>query len=116
MKEVLVETSARHIHLSREAVDVLFGKGYELTSRLELNETNILLQMVSTGNYATILSTSAVFGNSRFKAVPIDEPGNVMEASLLSLKGAYQKASAREFINILMNTEAVKRRLVNWFD
>lgn len=92
------------------------GKEFKLTSRLELNETNILLQMVSTGTYATVLSTSAVFGNSRFKAIPIDEPGNVMQASLLTLKGAYQKASAREFINILFATEAVERRLVNWFD
>ncbi|MBQ3243045.1 MAG: LysR family transcriptional regulator [Bacteroidaceae bacterium] len=89
------------------------GKGIEYSSRLELNETNILLQMVSTGSYATILSTSAVFGNTRFKAIPIDEPGNVMEASLLSLKGAYQKSAAREFIKILLETEAVKRRLVN---
>lgn len=89
------------------------GKGIEYSSRLELNETNILLQMVSTGSYATILSTSAVFGNARFKAIPIDEPGNVMEASLLSLKGAYQKSAAREFIKILLETEAVKRRLVN---
>ena len=90
------------------------GKGVEYSSRLELNETNILLQMVSTGSYATILSTSAVFGNSRFKAIPIDEQGNVMEASLLSLKGAYQKSAAKEFIKILLETEAVKRRLVNW--
>lgn len=89
------------------------GKGIEYSSRLELNETNILLQMVSTGSYATILSTSALFGNTRFKAIPIDEPGNVMEASLLSLKGAYQKSAAREFIKILLETEAVKRRLVN---
>lgn len=89
------------------------GRGIEYSSRLELNETNILLQMVSTGSYATILSTSAVFGNTRFKAIPIDEPGNVMEASLLSLKGAYQKSAAREFIKILLETEAVKRRLVN---
>ena len=29
MKQVLVETSARHIHLSQEAVEILFGKGYE---------------------------------------------------------------------------------------
>jgi len=102
---------------ARSMLDKLMeGKDFELTSRLELNETNILLQMVSTGNYVAILSTSAVFGNSRFKAVPIDEPGNVMEASLLRLKGAYQKASAREFIKILLNTEAVKRRLINWFD
>ena len=38
MKEVLVETSARHIHLSREAVDVLFGAGYELTNKKDLSQ------------------------------------------------------------------------------
>jgi LysR family cyn operon transcriptional activator len=89
------------------------GRNITLTSKLELNETNILLQMVATGNYATILSTSALFGKTRFKVIPIDEPGNVMEASLLSLKGAYQKAAAKEFVDILLNTEAVKRRLMD---
>lgn len=90
------------------------GKGIEYLSKVELNETNILLQMVSTGSYVTILSTSAVFGNSRFKAIPIDEPGNIMEASLLTLKGAYQKSAAKEFIKILLETEAVKRRLIDF--
>ena len=92
------------------------GSDITLSSKLELNETNILLQMVATSNYATVLSTSAVFGKTRFKAIPIDENGNVMEASLLSLKGAYQKASAKEFIKILLNTEAVKRRLIDMFE
>ena len=92
------------------------GSDITLTSKLELNETNILLQMVATSNYATILSTSAVFGKPRFKAIPLDEQRNVMEASLLSLKGAYQKASAREFINILLDTEAVKRRFMDMFE
>ncbi len=91
------------------------GKGVELKSRLELNETNILLQMVSAGSYSTILSTSAVFGNSRFRAIPIDDPANVMEASLLRLKGSYEKAAAKEFVKILLDTEAVRRRHVNWF-
>ena len=90
-------------------------KNIMLTSKLELNETNILLQLVSTGNFATILSTSAVFGKTRFKAIPLDEEGNIMEASLLSLKGTYQKAAAKEFIKILLETEAVKRRLINVF-
>ena len=92
------------------------GKNIELMYKLELNETNILLQMVATGNYATILSTSAVFGKTRFKAIPLDEPGNVMEASLLRLEGAYQKSAAKEFIDILLKTEAVKRRLMNMFE
>ncbi len=38
MKKVLVETSARHIHLSREAVDTLFGAGYQLTNKKELSQ------------------------------------------------------------------------------
>ena len=38
MKEVLVETSARHIHLSQEAVEILVGKGYELTVKKELSQ------------------------------------------------------------------------------
>ena len=95
---------------------LIAGKDVALSSRLELNETNILLQMVSTGCYSTILSTSAVFGNSRFKAIPIDDPANIMEASLLRLKGAYQKAAAQEFVKILLDTDAVKRRHLNLFD
>ena len=38
MKEVLVETSARHIHLSAEAVEILFGKGYQLTNKKALSQ------------------------------------------------------------------------------
>ena len=88
------------------------GKDFVLTSQVELNETNILLQLVATGNYVTVLSSSAVFGSKRFKAIPLDEPGNIMVASMLTLKGGYQKASAEEFINILLDTDAVKRRAI----
>ena len=38
MKKVLVETSARHIHVSQEALEVLFGKGYELTKKKDLSQ------------------------------------------------------------------------------
>ena len=27
----LVETSARHVHVTQEALETLFGKGYQLT-------------------------------------------------------------------------------------
>ena len=37
-KPLLVETSARHIHVSREHLDILFGKGYELTVKKELSQ------------------------------------------------------------------------------
>ena len=37
-KEVLVEISARHIHVSRKDLDVLFGEGYELTNKKDLSQ------------------------------------------------------------------------------
>ena len=36
--KVLVETSARHVHLSRADLDVLFGKCYELTVKKDLSQ------------------------------------------------------------------------------
>lgn len=38
MEKVLVEISARHIHLSREHVEALFGEGYQLTCKKELSQ------------------------------------------------------------------------------
>ena len=34
----LVETSARHIHVPQEAVEVLFGTGYQLTKKKDLSQ------------------------------------------------------------------------------
>jgi len=33
----MIETSARHIHLTQETVEVLFGKGYQLTKKKDLS-------------------------------------------------------------------------------
>lgn len=35
---ILVEASGRHVHLSKEHVEILFGKGYELTKKRELSQ------------------------------------------------------------------------------
>ena len=37
-KPVLVETSARHVHVSRRVLDILFGEGYELTHKKDLSQ------------------------------------------------------------------------------
>ena len=37
-KQLLVETTARHLHVSREHLDILFGKGYELTAKKDLSQ------------------------------------------------------------------------------
>lgn len=35
---ILVEASGRHVHLSKESVEILFGKGYKLTKKRELSQ------------------------------------------------------------------------------
>jgi len=37
-KPVLIETSARHIHVTREDLDTLFGEGYRLTPKRDLSQ------------------------------------------------------------------------------
>lgn len=37
-KEVLVEISARHVHVTKEDLETLFGKGYELTPKKQLSQ------------------------------------------------------------------------------
>lgn len=38
MSQVLVETSARHVHVTEETLEVLFGKGAELTKKKDLSQ------------------------------------------------------------------------------
>ena len=38
MKQILIETSARHVHVTQETLEVLFGKGAELTVKKELSQ------------------------------------------------------------------------------
>lgn len=45
MKKILIETSARHIHLTKESLEYLMGEGFELTPRKELSQPG---QYVST--------------------------------------------------------------------
>ncbi|MGX8686084.1 MAG: PduL/EutD family phosphate acyltransferase, partial [Spirochaetales bacterium] len=34
----MVETSARHVHVTEETLEKLFGKGYKLTVKKELSQ------------------------------------------------------------------------------
>lgn len=38
MKPVLIETSARHLHVTKEVLETLFGEGYELTPKKDLSQ------------------------------------------------------------------------------
>ena len=89
MEKVLVETSARHIHLSREAVDVLFGVGYQLTKKKDLSQP---------GQFACAEKLEVVGPKGKTKASILgpERPSSQVELSLTDARAIGVSAPIRE--------------------
>ena len=89
MKQVMVETSARHIHLSREAVDILFGEGYQLTNKKDLSQP---------GQYACAEKLVVVGPKGSLKASILGptRPASQVEISLTDARSIGVVAPIRE--------------------
>ena len=89
-KKVLVETSARHVHVTREALDILFGEGYELTVKKELSQP---------GQFASNERVAVIGPKGNFPAVSIlgpVRPENQVEISLTDARSIGVTAPVRE--------------------
>ena len=89
-KTVLVETSARHVHVSKEDLEVLFGEGYELTKKKDLSQP---------GQYACEERVQVVGPKSSFPAVSIlgpVRPETQVELSASDARSIGVKAPVRE--------------------
>ena len=89
-KEVLIETSARHVHVTREALDILFGEGYELTKKKDLSQP---------GQFACEERVAVVGSKGQFPAVSIlgpIRPACQVELSLTDARSIGVTAPVRE--------------------
>ncbi len=89
-KKVMVEVSARHIHLSKEHLEALFGKGYELTPKKELSQP---------GQYACEERVTVVGAKKELPGVSIlgpVRPDTQVELSLTDARSIGVKAPVRE--------------------
>ena len=90
MSKVLVETSARHVHVSREDLDVLFGEGYELTNKKDLSQPV---------QYACEERVAVVGSKGQFPAVSIlgpTRPSSQVELSASDARSIGVAAPVRE--------------------
>lgn len=78
--------------------DLLREQNITLDPHVEMNDANILLQLVESSLYVTVLSKTTIIGRSELKAIPISDKKDGMLASVLTMRGAYQKASAKIFL------------------
>lgn len=89
-REVLVEVSARHVHLSAEHLQILFGKGYELTVKKMLSQP---------GQYAANERVTVVGPKRELANVAILGPvrkDTQVEISLTDARGIGIEAPIRE--------------------
>lgn len=88
--EVLVEISARHVHLTQEDLETLFGKGYELTVKKELSQP---------GQFASNERVRVIGSKGEFPAVSILGPvrkATQVEISLTDARSIGVTAPVRE--------------------
>lgn len=89
-KSILLETSARHLHVTREALDILFGEGYELTPKKDLSQP---------GQFACEERVQVIGEKSSFPAVSIlgpIRPETQVELSATDARSIGVKAPIRE--------------------
>lgn len=90
MKKVLVETSARHIHLTQADLETLFGKDYQLTPKKELSQP---------GQYACVERVDVVGPKKTLSGVSILGPvrkATQVELSLTDARSIGVNAPIRE--------------------
>ena len=65
--KVLIEVSARHVHLSRNAADILFGKGYEFKVKKNLSQPDQFMceERVDICGTRSLIKGVAVLGPKR---------------------------------------------------
>lgn len=89
-KTVLVETSARHVHVTKEALEILFGEGYQLTKKKDLSQP---------GQFACEERVQVIGPKSLFPAVSILGPERKetqVELSASDARSIGVKAPVRE--------------------
>lgn len=103
------ETQARH------AFEFFFpGMTERLNVVVEINEVNVLLDLIRSTQMITFLSEATLYQKDGLVAIPIDAPNTQMEGCVHTLKKAYRKKAADEFIRILRATNAVMERANDW--
>jgi len=97
---------------ARNAFDLMsVGVSHNLKVRIELNDVNILLKLVKQSGMITILSETTIYNEEGFKSIPIDLRIKEMEGCIHVKKNVYQKRSAKEFIRLLGESNAVRERM-----
>lgn len=89
MDKVIVEISARHVHLAREHVETLFGAGYQLTNKKDLSQPG----QFACEEKVTVIGPK---GSLKCSILGPERPESQIEISLTEARQIGVKAPVRE--------------------
>lgn len=112
-KTVMVETSARHVHVTEETLEILFGKGYQLTKKKDLSQPGQFaceerVQVIGPKNsfpavsilgptrHADQVELSASDARSIGVAAPVRESGDIAGSGACKLVGPKGEVELKE--------------------
>lgn len=94
--------------------DIIASRGIPFKIRIELNEVNILLKLISCSRLVAVLAEATTYHVNGVKAITIDAPGNEMTGCVLTLRDCYHKQSMRELVRMLSESAAIRERVNSW--
>lgn len=97
---------SRGLQARNEFDRLLFGQNYRFDVRLEVNDLNMLLDLVSRTDMITFLSAATVKDNPEFCTIDINHNETEMVGSYHLLKGQYIKVATRAFLKSLIENNA----------
>ncbi|WP_428741079.1 LysR family transcriptional regulator [Tenacibaculum sp.] len=87
---------------TRQYIDsILKKKNLELNISLEVNDIPMLLDLVKTGKFFTVLAKTTVQNFNSLISVPIIQPQMIRKGMIISIKDIYEKKAAKEFYKII---------------
>ena len=89
---------------ARTMIDrLLASRHVQLTPQIEISSMTIMMNLVETGHWIAVMSEMLIRGHEKLRAIPIAGKKTQMHPSVITLKGIYQKLSAKEFMKILFD-------------
>lgn len=89
---------------TRQVIDRMLNRfGIKVHPHIEVNSTPLLMDMLSSGPWVSILPQDVTLNSSRLKAVSIKEKAEKMHICLLSLKGKRRSILTEKFLETMQN-------------
>lgn len=105
LKDIPLVLPSTGFHTRHFLNEVLAKNNIQPNIKMELNDINVLLQLVETGNWCTVMTVAAVKGRHTLKAIPVKGLNVVSQASITWPKESYRKKAALVF------TEMIKKQM-----